>query len=169
MESAARGPWPGLQFGVTQGDIAHLPFRTGSFDLVYSTGVLEHFLEPEDRQRSMRELARVTRPGGRAVVTVPNGEHVLWRTWHGHLVHEDTVAEVAISKRELEEAVRVSGLDLTWSGYLGVSDSFGQWLSYSLLRLPVMAVDFAIWKLLPRWAKRRLAFHLVCVGSKPRE
>jgi ubiquinone/menaquinone biosynthesis C-methylase UbiE len=50
------------------GDGTCLPFRTGSFDTVLCTEVLEHLPEPE---RCVREMARVVKPGGRLLVTVP--------------------------------------------------------------------------------------------------
>jgi SAM-dependent methyltransferase len=47
----------------------NLPFPDSSFDLVLSHEVLEHVLD--DRQ-AMSEMARVLKPGGRAVIFVPN-------------------------------------------------------------------------------------------------
>lgn len=47
-----------------------LPFADADFDHAYSVSVLEHIPEPGDEQ-ALRELARVTRPGGRVVVTLP--------------------------------------------------------------------------------------------------
>lgn len=46
-----------------------LPFPANSFDLILSHEVLEHVLD--DRQAAA-EIARVLKPGGRAVVFVPN-------------------------------------------------------------------------------------------------
>jgi SAM-dependent methyltransferase len=45
-----------------------LPFRDGSFDAAVCTEVLEHVADPRG---VLHELARVVRPGGRVVVTVP--------------------------------------------------------------------------------------------------
>jgi SAM-dependent methyltransferase len=47
----------------------HLPFPRSSFDLILSHEVLEHVA---DDHRALEEIARVLRPGGRAVVFVPN-------------------------------------------------------------------------------------------------
>lgn len=50
-------------------DVRQLPFRDGSFDAIYSMGTVEHFDETE---RAVAEIFRVLRPGGRAVIGVPN-------------------------------------------------------------------------------------------------
>ncbi len=50
-------------------DVRDLPFRDASFDAIYSMGTIEHFDETE---RAIEEMARVLKPGGRAIVGVPN-------------------------------------------------------------------------------------------------
>lgn len=51
------------------GDVRDLPFRDASFDAIYSMGTIEHF---EETARAVEEMARVLKPGGRAIVGVPN-------------------------------------------------------------------------------------------------
>ncbi len=53
----------------TVSDVRAIPFREGSFDGIYSMGTVEHFDETE---RALQEIFRVLRPGGRAVIGVPN-------------------------------------------------------------------------------------------------
>ncbi len=59
---------PNLELLVADG--RSLPFPAHSFDHAYSVSVLEHIPEPGDEQ-ALRELARVVKPGGRVLVTVP--------------------------------------------------------------------------------------------------
>lgn len=51
-----------------QGDICSLPIANASFDLVVCSHVLEHI--PDD-QTAMNEIARVLKPGARAIIMVP--------------------------------------------------------------------------------------------------
>ncbi len=63
-EGAAFGV-AGLMGGVCE----HLPFPDNTFDVVFSHEVLEHV---QDDRAACHEMARVLRPGGRAVIFVPN-------------------------------------------------------------------------------------------------
>ena len=58
-----------------QGDLAALPFPDGRFDLVFCRFVLVHLGDPTD---ALRELARVTKPGGRVVAYDMVHEGIWW-------------------------------------------------------------------------------------------
>ena len=58
----------GLEDGGVCGSALALPFCDGAFDVVGAFDVIEH-LDPEDA--AVAELARVLRPGGRMLVSVP--------------------------------------------------------------------------------------------------
>lgn len=53
---------------MVRADITHIPFADDSFDVVLCNHVLEHVL---DDRRAMRELYRVLKPGGWAILQVP--------------------------------------------------------------------------------------------------
>jgi SAM-dependent methyltransferase len=53
-------------------DVTDIQYPDNSFDVIYCSNVLEHV--PEDR-RAMRELARVLKPGGWALISVPVFPH----------------------------------------------------------------------------------------------
>ena len=63
------GHRPGVRFEV--GDGRALEYPDASFDHAYSVSVLEHIPEPGDEQ-ALAELARVVKPGGRVVLTLPH-------------------------------------------------------------------------------------------------
>jgi len=50
-------------------DIRELPFRNESFDVIYTMGTIEHI--PEYRH-TLGEIERVLKPGGTAIIGVPN-------------------------------------------------------------------------------------------------
>lgn len=60
---------------VRRADILSLPFESGTFDLALCLDVLEH-LELLDQPRALSEIARVLRPGGGLLLSVPNLAHL---------------------------------------------------------------------------------------------
>lgn len=51
------------------GDIEHIPFPDNTFDAVVCLGVMEYL---EKDETALREMWRVLKPGGHAVITTPN-------------------------------------------------------------------------------------------------
>jgi ubiquinone/menaquinone biosynthesis C-methylase UbiE len=62
--------FPSYEFKVADGDELAAP--DNSIDLVLSIGVLEYLADPASH---LKELARVTKPGGSIILTVPNGSN----------------------------------------------------------------------------------------------
>ena len=88
------------------------PVPGGHFDWVVSIDVLEHLRQD---QPFLRELRRVLKPGGKVVVTVPNGDERLlankikWRLGMTPEVYGHTRAGYTVP--ELCDALRNSGLE----------------------------------------------------------
>jgi SAM-dependent methyltransferase len=82
MVAAARDRLPEAASRFERAEIEALPWEDASFDAVTATGVLEY----SDVPRALRELARVLRPGGRAIVSYPNPSALygIWksRVWY---------------------------------------------------------------------------------------
>lgn len=56
-------------FSPVVADARYIPFKSNTFDLVYSFGVIEHFNRTEI---AIQEHIRVTKKGGRIIITVPH-------------------------------------------------------------------------------------------------
>ncbi len=65
--SQAKKKYPKFKFSVS--DLEKLPFKNGSFDLVYGAYVLEHLSNPE---LVLKEAIRITKKGGCLVFVAPN-------------------------------------------------------------------------------------------------
>ncbi len=57
-----------------------LDYPEGTFDCLVSISTFEHFLNPD---RVLKEMFRVLKPGGWALVTT----EPIWSAWHGHHIH----------------------------------------------------------------------------------
>ena len=70
-------------------DVRELPFRSSVFGLIVSPSTLDHFPNPSDLQRSLRELARILTPDGRLIITLDNRQNIfdpllrlaIWLGW----------------------------------------------------------------------------------------
>src|SRR2546425_10351110 len=68
----------GLRADYVIQDGLRVGFRDGSFDVVWNGGVIEHFTD-EGKVALIREMYRVTRPGGLLLIVVPNAIDVPFR------------------------------------------------------------------------------------------
>jgi SAM-dependent methyltransferase len=62
--------------GCLAADVCALPFAPNSFALALSPSTLDHFSNPQDLNRGLRELARVLAPGARLIITLDNRQNV---------------------------------------------------------------------------------------------
>jgi SAM-dependent methyltransferase len=106
--SGANGPLRGAV-----GDVRDLPFRDASFDAIYSMGTIEHF---DDTERAVREIARVLRPGGRAIVGVPNRHDPFLRPLFAAVLQAIGLYgygfEKSYTRRQLRSMLEDAGLDV---------------------------------------------------------
>ena len=156
-------------------DVRALPFRSDVFDLIYSMGTIEHF---PDYEVALREIFRVLKPGGTAIIGVPNKLDPFLRPLLVHILNKLGIYAYGMEKsftagglrRLLESAglrvTAVSGV-LFIPGWLRMLDL----LCYT--RFPRLA-PVTGWLVQPfrwlyRWvpAVRRHGYLIACVASKP--
>jgi glycogen(starch) synthase len=70
----------GLEGRVLQADAEALPFENGSFDLVFSWGVIHHTTHMD---KALSELVRVCRPGGQVVLMVYHRRSLFFLVYRG--------------------------------------------------------------------------------------
>jgi SAM-dependent methyltransferase len=112
--------------------VAELPFADGSVDGAVALNLLEHI--PDDTS-VLRELARVLRPGGRAVVVVPANPR-LYDSYDAYLGHERRYA-----RREVARKASSVGLSTKKRAYVGSIVYPGFWAVKKLHRLRPPAQD----------------------------
>jgi SAM-dependent methyltransferase len=95
-------------------DVRALPFRDASFDAIYSMGTIEHFDETE---QAVAEMARVLKPGGRAIIGVPNRHDPFLRPLLSTVLQAVGLYaygyEKSYSRRRLREMLERAGFRVT--------------------------------------------------------
>jgi SAM-dependent methyltransferase len=135
----------GVRAHFVRADALRLPFRDGTFDVVFHQGLLEHFRDP---MPLLRENVRALAPGALLLVDVPQrfhlytvGKHVLiaMGKWFAGWETEFTIGE-------LERLLRRAGVTTV--------RRYGAWmipgLFYRALRLGLLKLGLARLPLYPR-------------------
>ncbi len=126
----------GLTSSYRQGDITGSldPWR-GRFDVALSSGVIEHF-NGGDRTRVVRAHHDVLRPGGMAIISVPNAWCIPYRLWKFYLELRGWWPyglEVPYTGRELIRRARRVGFERIEGRCMGFWQSVGDQLGKTLL------------------------------------
>jgi len=108
-----------------EGDLNdRLPSPSASFDFIIAAEVIEHLENP---RAVCRELFRLLRPGGHAVLSTPNNES--WRSVLALLIRGHFVAFgdtsypahiTALLRKDLDRALREAGFDVLSFGFTDV-------------------------------------------------
>ena len=133
------------------GDACRLPLASSTFDVVISSECIEHTVDP---RLALREIHRVTKPGGVLIVTVPNqrwhfavtiADRLNLRPFHGYenwLRWNQLRDELRTAGSQIEE---LRGFHLVppiipvMRPLLRRMDRFGSWLGPFMLNLAVRA------------------------------
>jgi SAM-dependent methyltransferase len=156
-------------------DVRRLPFRDGSFDAVYSMGTIEHF---RDSETALREMYRVLRPGGRAVVGVPNRWDPFLRPLLSALLQELRLYgygyERSFSRPALRRMLQSAGFEVVAEtailfvpGWLRMADLALNTYAPPLARVTAAALKPFVWLDAHVPAVRRHGYLLASVGVRP--
>lgn len=100
-----------------------LPFAGDSFDLVLSVAVMHHIAGPGEVRRTLTEMVRVARPGGRILVWDHNPRNPYWKRLMAR-VPQDTGEERLIPEGEILGGLRSAGGRILRSDQLGMVPDF---------------------------------------------
>jgi 2-polyprenyl-3-methyl-5-hydroxy-6-metoxy-1,4-benzoquinol methylase len=110
---------------VRKGDLRNMPFASDVFDFVLATDVIEHV---DNDAQAMTEIARILRPGGAALITVPTFR-CLWGL-------QDEIAQHKrrYRKSELLALVTRSGMQIERQYYFNYLLFLPIWLGRRLIQ-----------------------------------
>jgi SAM-dependent methyltransferase len=157
-------------------DVRALPFPDGTFDAIYSMGTIEHFAESS---AAVGELFRVLRPGGRAIIGVPNRHdpflrplivEILWR-----LGLYDYGFEKSFSRKNIRRMLTGQGFSVVADdgilfipGWLRIADLLAHTRWPALLPLTRAGVGVFSWLDAHVPFVRRYGYLVVAIGERPK-
>ncbi len=106
-----------------QGSATELPFEDGEFDLTMCVAVMHHIAEPGAVDGSLREMVRVTRPGGLVLVWDHNPRNPYWKNLMAR-VPQDDGTERLVPEAEIVAALVKGGAVLVSGDQLGFVPDF---------------------------------------------
>ena len=95
-----------------------LPYPDGSFDIVICLGLLEH-LPPAHQKKAVAEIARVTKPGGVAILVINNAQSLFLQTEKRYNIkaqRKDGYFCGFIDQPAVESVLRRHGFTLQYTG-----------------------------------------------------
>lgn len=106
--------------GAVVGEIEHLPFKDNTFDVVVASNILPLFTsdDVERTKKSIEEMIRVLKPGGKIVANINTPEHAL-KTMikdRGHIFrNKEHERRISGSEKILDylEHLKTTGVDLS--------------------------------------------------------
>jgi len=151
---------------VVQGDAEQLQYGDNIFDLVFNAGVIEHWLNRDERLHVIREMVRVTKRQGTVAIQVPK-KHFMDTWWYFTKYPGFDVAQRNYLPQELIDEMKEAGLvDIELYPFTRRPWQFiNRWPSFFLLRY----IGGLLNRVVPLSKKMILALNtdMFAVGRKP--
>lgn len=166
----SKGP---IDLEIVSGDILDLPFAANEFDLVFNSGVLEHYACSTKRAAIISEMVRVARHGGLVAISVPNLHHpfrTVWDVLLSRYTNHDNydLAEVALTTTELRGDLDVQGLEVVFCERIDVWETISHFPRSVALRGLTMGANFAFPRPMGSIFRRFGTRLLVCARKRSR-
>ena len=112
------------EYKLIQGDVNCFPICDNSFDVVFSSGLLEHFSEPK---KAVKEMARILKPGGLLIIRIPNF-HVGTLRWWDDMLFKRGVAEThfKLDLKDVNSWLLAQNFNIISSEYTGLRVRHGR-------------------------------------------
>lgn len=143
------------------GDIFRLADLNKTFDVLFSDGTYEHFLQDDDRRKIVQQMKAILRLNGLLLVAVPN----LKNPFFGSVVDQKMPAMHVFTLRSLVKELEEGGFHVIETGYSFVNPGFEQWAK-SRWMISIIRLADAVFPFLPRFLKSMCAAHFYCVARK---
>jgi ubiquinone/menaquinone biosynthesis C-methylase UbiE len=115
----ARSP----EIRAVQASGTELPFDADSFDMVVSVATFHHIAEPDAVRKTLAEMTRVSRPGGRILIWDHNPRNPYWSRLMAR-VPQDTGEERLVPADELIDGLLAAGAQVLSVDQLGIVPDF---------------------------------------------
>lgn len=147
-------------------DIRKIDVEDNTYDVVFNSGVLEHF-SYDEQVEILKELKRVCKPNGRVIVFVPNAKCLLYRTWKYVL---ESIGKwqygIEVPIVSLENQFKDAGLNLAEEFSTGFEDALGQFRSFKETQTATDLINL-FYNSVSDEEKRLFEGYLVCsIGEK---
>jgi len=173
LEAAAKSfqkkfPEKKLALHPVQADIFSLPFEDNAFNLVFNSGVLEHF-NSDMRVNLLKELARVTSDSGYVCIVTPNKNHALGRWWDFLIAKFSDFNKYEIPEQKLndfmEHEMKFAGLVLEKADWIDSYDTLSHFPTWKFLQM----ASYLCTLILPRpplFIRKKFGTRVMFIGRK---
>lgn len=135
-----RQKWPHIPF--VEGDVEALPYKDGSLDGVFLSGIVHHLPDPS---RCAAEVFRVLRPGGRFVAFDPNRKNPFMYIYRDRSSPFYSSVGVTANERPIIASETASVFEA--AGFRTSTDYLGG-LSYRYIASPIMRIALPVYNML---------------------
>lgn len=103
----------GLTSRFATADMRNIPFKKNTFDFIYTMGTIEHIHEQD---QAIKEIKRVLKPGGIAIIGVPNKHDIFLRPLMVNVLTTLNIypygMEKSFTRKELGKIIEKEGLKI---------------------------------------------------------